>query len=161
MLGIQTPISRLWSKLLISSHLWTQLLPSSWFKPDKWPILHGHYQNRHQSSAIKVMWQKKQKSCKTNCSHLLESNSFAMLCWSFSTSFQLLQVQQTILWQAKGTELAHYQDGWSEDRYQSWHCGQYRREIVKYGLSAPSAILLTELHALVNVPDGLIVSVFH
>ena len=49
---------------------------------------------------------KKQKSCKTNCSHLLESNSFVMLCWSFSTSFQLLQLQQIILCQAKGIELA-------------------------------------------------------
>ena len=81
-------------KIADFSHLWTQLLPSSCFKPDKWPILHGHYQNRHQSSAIKVMWQKKQKSCKTNCSHLLESNSFVMLCWSFSTSFQLLQLSK-------------------------------------------------------------------
>ena len=99
-----------------------------------WPLSKQTPVLSHKSNVAK-----KQKSCKTNCSHLLESNSFVMLCWSFSTSFQLLQAQQTIFCQAKGTELAHL------SRWLIWRSlpkltlWSIQKEIVWSVLFAPSA----------------------
>ena len=99
-----------------------------------WPLSKQTPVLSHKSNVAK-----KQKSCKTNCSHLLESNSFVMLCWSFSTSFQLLQAQQISLCQTKGVEQARLSRWLIWRSLPNWHCGQYRRKIVMYGLCAPSA----------------------